>query len=194
MQVESKSNTGRSGPSGMDSERSSSSILTSGDDSVMPHAVESHVEQQYEMLMPILPHPSPYWRIPNATEAYRAAHRSPSGRHMAPPVATGPPSSGGPPVDKSPLGPAPAAPAAAHNAMAHSSANVFAVDRALLRRPSGAGSFHASAGDSGAVGDRVLTDDSGLQLLGTTITRTSEGDEQSTLAADDLAVRCSSSS
>jgi hypothetical protein len=44
----------------------------------MPHAVEQHVEQQYEMLMPILARPRPYWRYPNATEAYRSMHRSPS--------------------------------------------------------------------------------------------------------------------
>lgn len=74
-QVESKSNTApNSRPSHADSPRSTSSVLTSGDDSVMPHQI---VEHEYEMHMPILAGPRSYWRFPNATEAYRAAHPSP---------------------------------------------------------------------------------------------------------------------
>lgn len=71
MQVESKSNTAAntSRPSHADSPRSSSSVLTSGDDSVMPHQI---VEHEYELHMPVLPNPRPYWRFPNATEAYRS--------------------------------------------------------------------------------------------------------------------------
>jgi hypothetical protein len=77
LQIESKSNTAMgSRPSNLDSSPSSSSVLTAGDDSLMP----PHVEVEYELHMPILPQPRAYWRCPNATE-YTKAHGAPG--HLA---------------------------------------------------------------------------------------------------------------
>lgn len=201
MQIESKSNTGGgSRPSAFDSPRSSSSVLTSGDDSVMPHHVEAHVEQQYEMLMPLLPHPSPYWRYPNATEAYRASHhRSASGRHLAAPT---PPASGSgaaPPAAASPLGlglatdsptPADGTPAGDGGGRLHlnqhSIANAFVgSSHSLARGSATSSSFRAHA--DGLV-ERVTTDDSGMQLRGSTV-RGAGGATVAEHSADELAVR-----
>eukprot|EP00892_Ulva_mutabilis_P010747 jgi/Ulvmu1/8044/UM004_0281.1 len=141
LEVESKSNTApNSRPSHADSPRSSSSVLTSGDDSVMPHQI---VEHEYEMHMPILARPRPYWRFPNATEAYRAAHPSPL--------------------------------------RSASSTN----SRQLSYQHSSAVAPQSIASsDGGAHGDRVLTDDSGLQLMGSIVTV--NGEEAMKLTEDDL--------
>lgn len=142
-QVESKSNTApNSRPSHADSPRSSSSVLTSGDDSVMPHQI---VEHEYEMHMPILARPRPYWRFPNATEAYRAAHPSPL--------------------------------------RSASSSN----SRQLTYQHSSAVAPQSVASSDGGVhGERVLTDDSGLQLMGSVVM--ADGEERIKLSEDDLRV------
>ena len=167
----------------------------------MPHTVEAHVEQQLEMLMPILPHPAPYWRYPNATEAYRASLRSASGRHMAPPTpptsAGGSSATGGTTSVAASTGAAPAANplappvhALGQNPMSHSMANAFASTVSPRRQSGGgsSGSFHVR-GD-GAM-ERVLTDDSGLQLLQSVVTGETEAGavEPRTLEAEQLAVR-----
>lgn len=127
LEVESKSNTApNSRPSHADSPRSTSSVLTSGDDSVMPHQI---VEHEYEMHMPILAGPRPYWRFPNATEAYRAAHPSPL-----------------------------------RNSSASSSRQLS------YQHSSAVAPQSMPSSDGGVHGERVLTDDSGLQLLGSVVT------------------------
>jgi hypothetical protein len=126
----------------------------------MPHAVEQHVEQQYEMLMPILAKPNPYWRYPNATEAYRSMHRSPSTKGA---VVIGPGSS--------PLA-----------TQQHSSAVANMIGLGQTSAGSGA-SFHAHAAM-----DRVVTDDSGLQLLQSTV-RDEDGKVTRVLESSELDVR-----
>jgi hypothetical protein len=174
VQIESKGNTAEgSRPSNTDSPHSSNSVLTSGDDSVMPHHVESHVEQQYEMLMPVLPRPSPYWRYPNATEAYRNSHphRSPSLKGTVAGAGVAPASPIGPLLTSQHL-----------PLVQHSTAMAFAAAPSCVGRPSSGGSFRAKVGV-----DRVLTDDSGLRLL-SSVVNINDGKGQRVVSEDDLEV------
>jgi hypothetical protein len=83
----------------------------------MPHQI---VEHEYELHMPVLPNPRPYWRFPNATEAYK--NTSGGGQRLA-----------------------------------------------LSQQSTALSSVQSSHSDGGAHTDRVLTDDSGLTLLGSSV-------------------------